>query len=169
VSGVTGCFGRVVLVGATLVLAACSGGNASSEPSPSPKPEQLILAQYETFWTESMPAATRASAKSRQEVLAAVMTEPALSRAVQGFAALDKKHRVFYGKDVPLRQTVQVNGKQAVVRGCLDSSRGGLADRRTGRKLNRGVATNPVTVTFIQGSDGVWRVSKTEFAGTNRC
>jgi hypothetical protein len=153
-----------------VVLTACSGGNGSGGgPSPSPKPEQLVLAQYETFWTEAMPAATRASADARKELLAAVMTEPALSRAVKGFASLDKQQRVFYGKDVPLRQTVQINGKQAVVKGCLDSSRGGLADKRTGQKLNRGVATNPVTVTFIQGSDGVWRVSKTEFAGTSRC
>jgi hypothetical protein len=151
----------VTALAVVATLAMCTGPDRSSE--------QQVLGQYRKLWTETMPAATRTSGTARRDMLGAVLTEPALSHAVRSFAALEKRGRVPYGRDVPLRQSVELSGERAVVSGCLDSSRSGVADKRTGRKLNRGVATNPVTVTFTRGSDGVWRASRTEFPGTKRC
>lgn len=162
---------RAVLVSGALmllVLPACSG-----KPAPAPETsatiEKQVLGQYRKLWAETLPAATSAAAAQRKDILSATLTDPELSRAVQRLAALDRSGRKSYGNDVPLRQTVVLRGDTAVVTGCLDSSQSGLADAGTGRKLTRGVATNPVSVTFERGSDGVWRVTQTQFPGTRRC
>ena len=162
----------ILVVGAlaVLVVPACSsGGKPAAEPSTSPPAEAQILGQYRKLWTETLPAATAAEANARKKILAATLTEPALSRALAGLATLERNGQTQYGNDVPLRQSVRRTGKSAKVTGCLDSSGAGAVDRRTGRKVNKGPATNPVTVTFVQGSDGVWRASKTEFGNTESC
>jgi hypothetical protein len=156
---------------ALAVLPACGGSEPPAEPSASKSAsaEDQILGQYRKLWTETLPAATAADADARQAILAATLTEPALTRALAGLARLDQNGQTQYGHDVPLRQTVRRAGRNAVVTGCLDSSKAGAVDRKTGRKVNRGSATNPVTVTFVQDPDGVWRASTTTFANTKTC
>ena len=161
----------VLVSGALTVLAvpACSG---QSDPAPESTSSSAtkVLAQYRKLWAETIPAATAAAVGERKAILAATLTDPELTRALQRLTDLDGKGQRSYGADVPLRQTVTVQGADtAVVTGCLDSTQSGVADRQTGRKLTRGVATNPVSVTFKRGSDGVWRVTTTRFPGTRRC
>jgi hypothetical protein len=160
----------VLAVPVLLAAPACSsGGTPSPEPTKSVSAEEQILGQYKRLWTETLPEATAADAKARKTILATTLTGPALSRALAGLQTLDDKGQTQYGKDVPLRQSVRRSGKTAVVSGCLDSSNAGAVDRRNGRKINKGPATNPVTVTFTEGPDGVWRVSDTEFGNSKKC
>jgi hypothetical protein len=160
-------FGASMLV----ALPGCSGdgGTPAASPTPSGPPAEQVLAQYRRLWAETIPAATKAGAADRRSILAVTMTDPALSATLARLAKLDTSAQIPYGSDIPLRQSVTVTGKGAVVRGCLDSSKSGLADRKTGQKLTRGIATNPVLVTFKQGPDGVWRVAATSFPGTRGC
>jgi hypothetical protein len=161
----------LVLAAPTLLaVPACSSGDKPAvEPTKSVSAEDQILGQYKKLWTETLPQATAAAANARKKILAATLTEPALSRALAGLTKLDQNGQTQYGKDVPLRQSVRRSGKTAVVTGCLDSSQVGAVDRRNGRKINKGPATNPVTVTFTEGPDGVWRASNTEFRNTQKC
>jgi hypothetical protein len=154
---------------ALLAASACGGGQPAAEPTKPVPAEEQILGQYRRLWIETLPQATAADEKSRKAILAATLTEPALSRALAGLTTLDRNGRTQYGHDVPLRQSVRRTGNNAVVIGCLDSSQAGAVDRATGRKINRGPATNPVTVTFAEGPDGVWRVSNTEYGNTKKC
>ena len=160
----------VLVAPALLAVPACSSGETPTpEPTKTASAEEQILTQYKRLWTETLPQATAADSKARETILATTLTGPALSRALAGLQTLDDKGQTQYGKDVPLRQSVRRSGKTAVVSGCLDSSRAGAVDRRNGRKINKGPATNPVTVTFTEGPDGVWRVSNTQFGNTQKC
>ncbi|HEY0357970.1 MAG TPA: hypothetical protein VGD11_05280 [Mycobacteriales bacterium] len=155
---------------ALLATSACSSGaKPAAEPTKSVSAEDQILGQYRRLWTETLPQATAADAKARKQILAVTLAEPALSRALTGLKTLDENGRTQYGKDVPLSQSVRRTGNTAVVSGCLDSSKAGAVDRATGRKINRGPATNPVTVTLTKGPDGVWRVSNTVFGNSKKC
>jgi hypothetical protein len=169
---VTGWFRWIVLISGALTLLgvpAC-GEPAAERDKPKPVPaDQQILAQYRKLWTETIPAATAATASARKPILAATMTDPALSDVVRGYQQLDRKGQRYYGRELPLRQSVSVNGKSGVVLGCLDSSQSGASDAHTGRKLKRGVPTNPVTVTFKQAADGVWRASAFRWGNTKKC
>jgi hypothetical protein len=157
---------------ALLGVAACGGpapGGDKPKPPAAAAADQQILAQYRKLWTQTIPAATAAKAGARRSILAVTMADPALSDAVKGYEQLDRKGQRYYGREIPLRQSVSVSGKTGVVRGCLDSSRSGAADASTGRKLNRGVSTNPVTVTFQQATNGVWRASGFKWDNTKKC
>jgi hypothetical protein len=169
---VTGWFRWIVLISGALTLLgvpAC-GEPAAERDKPKPVPaDQQILAQYRKLWTETIPAATAATASARKPILAATMTDPALSDVVTRYQNLEKAGRRSYGRIIPLRQAVTVSGKTAVVDGCLDESNSGVANRKTGQKLTKGVATSPVRLTFVEGPDGLWRVSKTAFPVSKSC
>jgi hypothetical protein len=157
---------------ALLGVAACGGpapGGDKPKPPAAAAADQQILAQYRKLWTQTIPAATAAKAGARRSILAVTMADPALSDAVRRYQNLERAGQRSYGRAVPLRQSVTVSGTTAVVKGCLDSTHSGVADRKTGRKLTRGVATSPVTATFTEASDGVWRASKTEFPIRKTC
>jgi hypothetical protein len=138
--------------------------------SPTGTVEEQILGQYRRFWTEALPAAQAASDdRGRSQILAPVAMEPALTLLIRGMAKLDREGQRAYGHDVPLRESVERQGSTALVTGCLDSSRTGVADRATGERLTVGVPTNPVLVTLKRGADGLWRVFGTKFPGGHRC
>ncbi|HEY0485320.1 MAG TPA: hypothetical protein VGD72_03610 [Mycobacteriales bacterium] len=153
---------------AVLTVPACSGGQKPAAAQ-SASTETQILDQYRKLWSETLPAAMSAAPGERKDILSTTLTDPELGNALDRLAAMDRRGRRAYGSDVPLRQTVTLTGATAVVTGCLDSSQSGIADSKTGRKLTRGVATNPVSVTFHRGKDGVWRASETRFPGTRTC
>jgi hypothetical protein len=162
-------FVLVVGVVSVLVTSACGGDGTPNDAKAPPPADQQVLAQYRLLWQRALPAAAQAPSGQRRDILAAVMTGGALGRAVGAYATLDKRHQKAYGADLPLHENVVVRGTTAVVTGCLDSSKGGVADKKTGRKLTKGLNRNPTTVTFTRGSDGVWRVLDSSFPGTKGC
>ncbi|HEY0485321.1 MAG TPA: hypothetical protein VGD72_03615 [Mycobacteriales bacterium] len=180
-------FQRVAAVVGTLALLglpAC-GGSPTPTPTPArriptgePSPsrvaaddtvEKRILARYRALWTDVLPAAAAAPPADRRRILAAAMTEPALSATLAWILALDRAGQRVYGHALPVAELVQQEGGAALVRGCLDSSRVGKADARTGNVLSRGLAREAVLVTLKRDADGVWRVYGTYFPKDPRC
>jgi hypothetical protein len=142
-----------------------SGSHASvvpTSPVPSASPtgtaEEQILAQYKRFWTQALPDAFAAPAADRRAVLAPVAMDPALSQLVTGIANLERRGQTNYGFDQPISQTLRRVKKQALVRGCLDSSHSGLAEIESGKRLQRGDPRNRVLVRLDLDVDNVWRV-----------
>jgi hypothetical protein len=163
-------FGPLVLVSGVLAVLALTGcGGKSETPTPTAAADDQVLLQYRRLWTETLPAATIAPTGTRRDILARTMTDPALNDAIGRIAKMDEAGQTSYGVTIPLRQSVKLDGKSAVVTGCLDSSKSGVADAKSGRKLTVGVPTSPVAVTFKQGADGVWRVSETKFPTSQKC
>ncbi len=142
---------------------------AAPNVSPSLTTEQQILAQYERFWTEAAPASDSASNHERRAILAPVVMNPQLDLMLNNAAVLNARGERSYGVDRPLRQTVVINGDLALVRGCLDSSKSGIADKASGRPKTRGVPQNPVLANFRRGADFVWRISGITYPGGRSC
>jgi hypothetical protein len=172
---------------ALVVVAACTGdgerygelptpepsaskkSSLSPSPSPSLSDEQQIIAQYKRFWTEVLPKAYAARRSERQAILQPVVVDPALTKLLRNMAAQDADGKRAYGADIPLRQNVEVVKELSLVRGCLDSSKSGLMEAQSGKKLNRGPAQNPVLVNLMHSLDGSWRVSFVKFPGGSKC
>ncbi|EXG79592.1 hypothetical protein CryarDRAFT_0633 [Cryptosporangium arvum DSM 44712] len=166
---------RVAAAGVVVALSACAGGESYGSlppPGPSSAPPascgadegagacgEAVVAQYRRFWGEVLPAAAAAAPARRRAVLAPVTAEPELTHLVRSLALLDEKRQRNYGTDVVLEQTVRVDGPGAVVEGCLDSSRSGVADAVSGKALTRGVPRNPVRADLVREADRVWRVT----------
>ena len=189
VCGVTGWFRRIVLIaGAVVVLdvTGCSGDGkgpvdppvpsatssaASVAPTASPTGtvDEQILAQYRRFWTETLPAVFAASADERPAMLRPVVTDPLLPALIESADELDQQGRLSTGSPVLIRQSVTRRGSEAIVVGCMDSSRARVTDRATGRPITRGRRRDPTETYFKLENDGVWRVySLNEPKGT-RC
>lgn len=146
-----------------------SSGSASPSPSASLTDEQQILAQYRKFWTEALPKAFAAVPSARRSVLTSATMDPELSVLLQNMAIQDNAGERGYGSSIPLRQTVETNASVSLVRGCLDSRDAGVLSVKTGKKLTRGPAQNPVLVNLKRGSDRVWRVSFVSYPGGSKC
>ncbi|SHM94879.1 hypothetical protein [Cryptosporangium aurantiacum] len=129
--------------------------------------EAEALAQYLRFWTDALPAAAAAPATRRRTLLAPVTAEPQLTHLVRSLAVLDAEGQRSYGRDVPLHQTVRIEGALAFVEGCLDSTGSGVAD--ADGPVTRGVARNPVRANLTRGTDGTWRVSAVTYPRGTTC
>ncbi|WP_163504711.1 hypothetical protein [Fodinicola acaciae] len=185
--GMTGRF--VLVVGLVVVLAGCGkpaqpGGlpsapaSPSSAPSPSASasqpltppapattgtPEQQILAQYVSFTTVALPRAYVAPPAKRRSLLDPVTTEPALSIYLRQIAQLDSKSQQAKGHPVPISQTVQRSGHTALVRMCVDSSKTGIYNQKTGEQLTIGPSREVLLGTLKLTPGGIWKVSGTSF------
>jgi hypothetical protein len=137
--------------------------------SPIGTEEQQIVAQYVKFWTKALPAAFAATAPRRKSILAPTTANPQLDLLLNNMAALDASGERGYGTDVPLDQSVRRDAGSAIVRGCLDSTKSGIADDRTGELVTRGVRQNPVQVSMSKNFDGIWRISAVIYTGGRSC
>lgn len=145
--------------------AAASHSPSSAAPVPSPSAttvdeQAALLAQYRKFWTSLAPV-SRLAAAARRPALSALAVDPALQSLLTGMAANDASGEVFYGahQPDPQRTGISPDGKTALVDDCQDSTRTGLADRRTLKPKTRGVARNHVDVTMKKAGDGLWKVA----------
>lgn len=168
-SGLAGC---LLLVGA----AACNGGGSAAQPrastsesspvaSPTPVDEQVaLLAQYRKFWASLTPV-SRMPAAQRRDVLAQLAVDPALKSLLAGMRNADAKGQVFYGADVP-RPTVRINpdATTALVNDCQDSSKAGIAEKATGKRLTVGTPRNRVSVTMKKKPGELWKVAYVDYA-----
>lgn len=168
-------------LGFALLAVGCSSGSAvardprpdspipsaSASPSPIASETAQILSQYSAFWQSLTPASRVPTLEGRQ-LLGRYATNPALRSLLSGIAAQRAKGHVYYGHD-GLRPEVEglsaVSGT-AVVNDCQDSTRAGLQDVASGRKLTVGTARNHVVTTMHRASNGTWMVAFVSYPKT---
>jgi len=126
--------------------------------------EAAVLHQYRGFW-KALPEASRMQEEPRIQVLKRYLVSPALGTVTRTLAAQDAFGKGLYGENVPRPEIVNLHTRTASIRDCQDSSRAGVEERKTGRKLTVGVARNPVTATLKRGDDEIWRIATIEYPG----
>lgn len=178
----------LILVSVVMSLTSCSSHDASRYGTPSeskvdhlqdsglsgtPKASsrmeaERIISQYRKFWNVSLPAAYEAPVNKRPDVLAATVSAGLVAPLMERISKLEATGRTAYGSDIPVSEQVEYSkrtGGYVLVRGCLDSSRTGVADVATGRRITVGVPRNPVFVNLRRTVDGDWLVTSFHFPG----
>jgi len=148
---------------------ASASPSVSASPSDGLSDEEAIKAQYRRFWTEILPAASAANEDDRRAILVEAVMDPELSVLLKNMANQDSRGVKGYGADVPLAESIEHRSGVALVRGCLDSSNSGVRDGKTGRRITKGPARNPVRVNLQRAQDNAWRVSHVAFSGGGAC
>lgn len=107
----------------------------------------------------------------QKALMSTVAVDPALSLVLAGYAKFAKNGWTDYGTPThrPYWKT-PVGGKPTAVMGdCMDDSKAGSMDIKTGRKLTVGVPRDNTRITMIKTTAGVWRVSKVEYLVDQPC
>lgn len=121
--------------------------------------DQRILATYRRAMTVVLPRAAAADPAARPAILGEAFVAPASDRFLLDAAAADANGQRTYGARRPIRESVHQHGSHALVTGCVDASRFGVADAKTGRELTSGNPTEPTLVVLTRQPDTHWRVS----------
>lgn len=157
------------IAGITLVLSGCnSGEEAVALPSstesavspPTPTSENEAVKRAYTSFIAMLDRADSLPADTRKQQLSALMVEPQLSRVLKRTEELRSKNLTSYGKVVVHVTSVEVNGNDATLRDCQDSSKAGILNKSTQKKVNRGVEKGSTKAYMVKGADRRWRVSK---------
>ncbi|GAA2456068.1 hypothetical protein GCM10010191_89240 [Actinomadura vinacea] len=88
------------------------------------------------------------------------MVEPQLSKVLTTIEQHQANKVSSYGISVVHIKSIAIKESEATVNDCLDSSKAGMRDTTTRRKINRGIRRESITTTLKKGSDQRWRVSK---------
>lgn len=129
---------------------------------------QQILAQYQRFFQMLTPLSLAAAA-DRPAMYRDVAVDPLYSLTLRGLMEADSRGEVLYGDIVTNPVIVSVDGPVAMIRDCQDSSTHGTQKRSDGTKVTRGVRDDLATVTMLRGPDGVWRLSRNDYADKGGC
>jgi len=157
---------------AATLLAACRSGGSEAAPTPSPiasvssspspsasvskSPRDVVAARYAEFWAVFWTAAATNAADDPRLL---DLTTGAERTKLDGIFSTRRTHgRSGYGTSTPHVRSITVNGAVATVVDCHDSSRAGVKDDASGKRLTRGSATEDITVT-MRLVNGRWRVS----------
>ncbi len=151
-----------------------SGPPAAASPPPvtptlsaAEAERQAILAQYQRFF-QVIDSLFQVPATERPAIFSQVAVDPSYSRTIGGLAEADLRGEVGYGEIVTNPEIVSVTDGTAIIRDCQDSTGNGR-QKTDGTKITRGVKDDLATVTMLRGADGVWRVSRADYAKTGGC
>lgn len=158
---------------AVLALTGCSSDNGvqtedpvaavATTPTPSAASEhKAILTAYREFFA-AQTRISKAPAAERRAMLEPLATDPALSRVLRGMLAADDADEVGYGKEVIDPRVTRVDGDEAEIADCQDTSGAGRKNRGTGKVITRGTPQAEVEATMQRGADGTWRVATVDY------
>ncbi|MUN35371.1 hypothetical protein [Actinomadura litoris] len=156
-------------LGTILMLSSCgSNEKAAALPSltrptrmpastPSAHDEEEVKKAYTATISlldhvDSLPIAVR------KQQLSQFMGEPQLSRVLGGIQKNQSENHASYGKIVTHIRSLEITGNSAILHDCQDSSRTGLLDVTSGKKINRGVKEERVKAHLSRDS-GRWIVT----------
>ena len=131
---------------------------------------KAIETAWAQYWVTSSQAISQPPAEQKK-LLSAVAVNPALQLVLDSTAKFNKNGWTDYGS-VSHRPywSTPVNGKSTAVMGdCMDDSKAGSMDIKTGKKLTVGVARDNTRVTLVKGTDSGWRVKKIEYLVSVPC
>jgi hypothetical protein len=148
--------------------AAASTAPVTPTLSPAEAEKQAILAQYQRFFQIPTPLSL-APAADRPAMFAQVAVDPSYSRTIGALAEADLRGEQFFGEVEINPVIVSVEGGTATIRDCQDTSQSGRVKTSDGTKVRVGRKDSLVDVTMLQGSDGVWRVSRADYADKAGC
>ncbi|MGI8311680.1 hypothetical protein [Saccharopolyspora hattusasensis] len=153
-------------------------GGCASTPDPGPEPSEPSIAPppgrytgeraavegvYREFWRISWVSHDEPDAQWENELrrvtsgnLASHISSTARQQRAEGTG--------LYGEITPRVTDVHIEGDQATITDCQDTSRAGQSDLATGTPKTVGIERNSARVTLIRES-GVWRVSQLDFPG----
>ena len=122
------------------------------------------------FWkvTDNLPTVPEAE---RRDAASSVAIEPTLTQVLGQAKSLADSGLVVYGTSIFHPYWEQsIDGKATALMGdCTDTSQSGSMFIATGEKRTVGVPDNNTRVTFVKGSDGVWRVKEIFFLVDAKC
>lgn len=156
-----------------------SSGAASPSPSvidpSSPPPSSSTLdpeaqeiadraaveAQWAKYW-DTYINLVRTSPAERVSLANEVAVDPAASNLLRSAEYFESLGRDNYGSVTHRNSWMQpINGSTStVLSDCQDQSQFGSLDSATGKKLTVGVERDNISVKFIKGVDGIWRVEE---------
>lgn len=148
----------------TLPRAAASASSSSSSRATAPAADAgAVETAYRAFWPTLTTFDRRYPEAQWKTVLSRVSVDPQLSQAIAVAKEQRRNGITLYGQPQPRTPKIAINSKaRAILTDCVDFSRSGQADARTGQRKTVGVARTPVTLTFAKGANG-WRVSNVTF------
>lgn len=163
------------LLGITLLLAGCSGDErAVALPSPTtaaPLPTPSASSEVDEIkgvYTELIEVLYRADSippPLQRKRLSAYMANPQLSRVLRRLKEKREQRIVSYGRHVVHIKSVTLDGQDAVLRDCQDSSDAGIMKVDTKKKIKRGSKEEDIKVYMSKLGDGHWRVLKMVLMG----
>jgi hypothetical protein len=135
----------------------------TSSPSPSaPSEAEAILAAYREFFARQSEISA-APKEERRELLEPFTTGPELQRVLGGMFAAEEYGEVGYGQAIVHPTVRRVDGDNAVVTDCQDTSMAGRKKRDSGTITTKGTKDAKVRATLVRGADGQWRVSTVDY------
>jgi hypothetical protein len=164
----------IVLASAVIIAMAVLSGPAGQGPaltagrSPlatataplSPAAAAQVIAAYTAF----VPALTAAEPQPQARaaaLLAPYAAQPYLGHALAQMAWYRAHDEVAWGYLVPHVTSVQITGRQAIVRDCQDASNAWLVSTVTSQVIpgTTGSARTYLVAVLVRGSDGRWRLT----------
>ena len=122
---------------------------------------ETVWAQY---WTTGAKAISLSTPAEQKALMSTVAVNPALQLVLAGYAKFAKNGWTDYGT-VSHRPywSSPIGGKSTAVMGdCMDDSKYGSLDVKTGKKLTVGVPRDNTRVTAVKTTGG-WRIQKIEY------
>lgn len=164
--GLAGCNSdRKVDTEEPVAAAATITPSASSTPSTTPTPpdeDDAILDVYRAFFA-AQTEISLAPAGERRSMLEPLAMDPLLSRVLGGMFAADHYKEVGYGTAKVDPAVASVDGDEASIKDCQDTSDSGRKNRETGKIVTKGTPEAKVVATARRGTDGTWRLATVEY------
>ena len=144
------------------VSAAPAPMSASPSPTTTASDADAILAAYREFFARQTEISL-APKEQRRVLLEPFTTNPALDRVLRGMFAAGALGEVGYGAPKVAPTVHNIDGDDATVKDCQDTSKTGRKKRESGKITTRGLAGDNVTTQMRRGTDGVWRVASVDY------
>lgn len=166
----TCCNGAAIVILAATALTGCKGddaasavpsGTASAPSLPPSTPDSQTRAIEDVYikLNAFLTQADKLPADVRKQQASGYTVDPQLTRILRHAEELRSKNLTIYGTTIAHVASVTINGSDAVLRDCADSSEMGMMNTLTRKKLNRGVKSEDIKA-YFQKSDGKWKVAK---------
>jgi len=119
-----------------------------------------VIAAYEGYWLATNRAIDSRSPAAAKAILTGHVPEGAVSGLLKGLEVLWRRNEVGYGSPVFHIMTVTFTGtRSAAVHDCIDLSRTGFQDTRTGQVVGAIGQSHEFLITTLVREAGQWLVA----------